>query len=63
MCRDCYLDGFGKNGARGLFMKHQIEKDEARYKKNENKIPLWINNELRLVDKVIEVTPTTLYIR
>ena len=51
VCRECWLDGFGKNGGFGTFMKRQLEKDKEKYENNENKVSLWINDELRLVDK------------
>ena len=55
VCRDCYLDGFGKHGNFGAFLKAQIEKDEQKVKKNQGKIVLWINGEVRLVENVIEI--------
>jgi len=55
VCRDCYLDGFGKHGNFGAFLKAQIEKDEQKFKKNQGKIVLWINGEVRLVENVIEI--------
>ena len=56
VCKDCYLDGFGKWGTVGSFFKTQLTKDDQRIKENQDKIPLWINGELRLVNKVIEVS-------
>jgi len=55
VCKNCWLDGFGKNGAYGAFMKKQLEKDEEKYNKNDDKAHLWINGKLKLVNKVIEI--------
>jgi hypothetical protein len=32
VCYNCYLDGFGKHGAFGAFLKKQLEKDERKIK-------------------------------
>ena len=55
VCKDCCLDGFGRSGGWGRFMKSQMTKDEEKLPKNSDKIPLWINGKLRLTTKVIEI--------
>jgi hypothetical protein len=56
VCRSCWLDGFGKNGKYGLFIKYQLKKDQERFNKNKDKTPLWINDKLRLTKGIIDIT-------
>jgi len=55
VCYNCYLDGFGKYGERGQALKAEFKADEIKFKKNNDKTPLWINGKLRLTKGVIEV--------
>jgi len=55
VCKDCCLDGFGRSGGWGNFMKSQMMKDEEKRTKNSDKVPLWINGKLRLATKIIEI--------
>jgi len=56
VCEQCYYDGFGKHGVYGKFLKTQLDKDRAKFEDRKNKVAIWINGELRLVDKVIDIT-------
>ena len=57
VCKKCWLDGFGRNGEQGKFWKKQLEKEEEKINRNSDKICLWINGELKLTTKVIELSP------
>ena len=57
VCKNCWLDGFGKHGTRGAFMKKQLEKDKEKdFNTADTRKSLWINGKLRRVPDVIEVS-------